>query len=504
MQEEVDKMRNILAFLSKNGYNNRKTKGGVSMPGSQNPDRRPVNPRRKKRSKLQTFKEVYLPALVAGAVILLILILIISGIARSIRNKKANEAERIAASIAQEEENERLALEQTDLLTRAGILAADYDFRGAIDLLSTFSGDIQDYPQIADKINEYRIEQDSMVAWDLDQVVNLSFQMLMADPEQSFRHSIYGNAFNRNYVTIGEFSKILKQLYNNGYVLVAMDNLVGKQTASDGTVTYQKKALYLPEGKKPVMLTQTNVNYNYYIVDSDGDLLPDKNGAGFANKLVLDENGSIACQWINRNGQTLTGAYDLIPILEAFIAEHPDFSYRGAKATIALTGYNGLFGYRTQSGAAEQFGTDAYNDAVAQATKIAKTLKDNGYVLACYTYDNVAYGEYGSYMLAADVNKWLTEVVPILGSVDTMVFAQNSDLPAYSGDKFATLQNAGFRYYLGFCENGLKFASIDDICVRQGRILVTGSNMEHHSQWFDGLFDTSTVLDYDVRGNIPT
>ena len=472
----------------------------------QNENPRPVNPRRRKRSKMQIFKEVYLPAVIVGAVILLILILIISGISRNIKNKKSAEEASIAASIAQAEEEARLEKEQTDLLVQAEELAANYDYQGAIDLLNTFSGDMGTYPQLYERIDAYQNIIDSMVAWDLDQVVNLSFQMLMADPEQSFRHSIYGTAFNRNYVTIGEFSKMLEQLYANGYVLVSMDDLTAAQKADNGTITYSQTPLYLPEGKKPLMLTQTNVNYNYYMVDSDGNLLPDKNGAGFACKLILDENGKVTCQRIDRNGNTVTGSYDLVPILDNFIAEHPDFSYRGAKATLALTGYNGLFGYRTYSGAEKEFGTDAYNDAVAQATKVAKALKDSGYELACYTYDNVAYGEYGSSMLYYDVNKWLKEALPILGAVDTMVFAQKSDISNstyYSGDKFATLQNAGFRYYLGFCTDGGSWAVVTDDYVRHGRILVTGSNMEHQSQWFDGLFDPQTVLDYDVRGNVP-
>ena len=73
----------------------------------------------------------------------------------------------------------------------------------------------------------------------------------------------------------------------------------------------------------------------------------------------------------------------------------------------------------------------------------------------------------------------------------------------YSGTKFETLQSSGFRYYLGFCTDGDPWAVITEDYVRHGRILVTGANMEHNRQWFDGLFDPETVLDYDVRGNVP-
>ena len=215
----------------------------------------------------------------------------------------------------------------------------------------------------------------------------------------------------------------------------------------------------------------------------------------------------MTCERIDRDGQTVTGDFDLVPILDRFVQDNPDFSYKGAKAVLALTGYNGLFGYRTNSGAEKDFGLDAYNEAVGQAIKVASALQESGYELACYTYANVPYGEYSSSMLAADLNQWLTECLPILGQVDTMVYAQQSDITntdIYSGDKFASLQNAGFRYYLGFCTDGIPWSVIGSNYVRQGRILVTGANMAYNRQWFDGLFDTEYVLDRELRGTIPS
>ena len=39
----------------------------------------------------------------------------------------------------------------------------------------------------------------------------------------------------------------------------------------------------------------------------------------------------------------------MVPLIDRFVEEHPDFSYRGAKGIVALTGYNGILGYRTDS-----------------------------------------------------------------------------------------------------------------------------------------------------------
>ena len=54
--------------------------------------------------------------------------------------------------------------------------------------------------------------------------------------------------------------------------------------------------------------------------------------------MVVNEEGKPVCEYIQADGTRVTGAYDIVPLLDAFIEQHPDASYRGAKGTIALTG----------------------------------------------------------------------------------------------------------------------------------------------------------------------
>lgn len=79
------------------------------------------------------------------------------------------------------------------------------------------------------------------------------------------------------------------------------------------------------------------------------------------------------------DGSISTGSYDLIPLLNDFIDEHPDFSYKGAKAIIALTGYEGILGYRTASSYSE---TPDYESEKEQAARVAQCLRDDGWELA--------------------------------------------------------------------------------------------------------------------------
>lgn len=468
------------------------------MDDQQSNKARPVNPRRKKRSQLQVFKEAYLPVVIACIALLLILIFIIGAVSRGIQRSKYEAQAKLDASIAEANELERLTQEAAELSKRAASAARHYDYEEAIRVIDSFSGDLNSFPELAQKREEYVQAKDSLVLWtDPGQILNLSFQLLIADPARAFQDETYGTSYNRNFVTTGEFTKILQQLYDNNYILISMSDIV------DGT---QVKDLYLPSDKKPLILTQTQVNYYTYMTDSDGDKLPDKGGDGFASRLILDANGNLACEMIDSTGQTVTGAYDLVPILNSFVETHPDFSYKGAKAILAVTGYDGLFGYRTNAKAKEFFGAERYDEEVLGATKVIDALRADGYELACYTYENVAYGSYSADQIQADLSKWNTEVSPILGAADILVYAKNSDITGstatYTGEKYATLQSFGFTCYLGFCTDGAPWFSAQSEYVRQGRILVSGSNLTHHGDWFSGILDAASVLD-PSRGTVP-
>ncbi len=469
------------------------------MEEYRNEPRRPATPRRRKKTKAQIFKETYLPLVIFALAVCFILVCIAGSITRSVQKKRALEYQAQQQAITQNQEATQLAEEEQALLVEAAELAATYDFDGAIAVLDTFSGDISKYPTLSSRRSEYVLAKSKMVAWDdPGQVVNLSFQMLIADIEMSLRHQSRAQTIINNFITTGEFSKILQELYDNGYILVRPTDFMETSVNADGETVFTPKTLYLPAGKKPLMITQTNVNYNLYLIDSDGDRKADKYGGGFANKLVIDSSGDITCEMINSSGQTVYGDYDLIPILDNFIEENPDFSYRGAKAIIALTGYNGLFGHRTQPDAVLTWGQEIYDDAAVQAKAVAQRLRETGYILACYSYENISYGKAVPSEIDRDLTKWDNEVLPILGEVDIFVFAQGEDIAEgklYSGDKYQLLKDHGFKYFIGFCDGNDSWFFTDPGYARQGRILVTGTNLANHSDWFMGMFYASNVLD---------
>ena len=471
-------------------------------------NQRPENPRRRKRTKAEIIKENYLPSIIIAITVILCAVFIITAIVQGDAARKEHEKE-VAASIAAQEELKRQqdALAVT-LLAQAEEYAKGYDYQMAIDTIDSFTGDITAYTSLIEKRAEYENLKSTLVLWnDPGKVVNLSFQILIADSTRAYKDRTYASAYNRNFVTTDEFPRILNQLYSNNYILVSLDDVYKSSVDSNGKTVYTPKDLYLPAGKKPLIITQTQVNYYFYMTDGNGDKIPDAKGAGFASKLILDENGNFTNTYVDASGNELTGAYDMVPILESFVQAHPDFSYRGAKAVLAVTGSDGVFGYRTYSGAATTFGQEAYDAEVEGAKKLVDALRNAGYEIACYTYGNIGYGAISVNQMKADLSKWNNEVVPILGNVRTFVFAQNSDIASkdtpYSSQSYNELKANGFSIFLGFTgTDGQPWAYEGEQYVRMGRIMVSGSNMVHNKAWFTDLFDTAKVLDSN-RGNVP-
>lgn len=458
--------------------------------------------RRKPVSPIRRFKNETLPLIITGVTALLILVFVIGSLSRLITSIKYNNEAAIQASEAAVNEEQRQEKEAQDVLREAARLAAGYDYDKAIAKLEGFTGNKDKYPEMEIRLSEYKQQQSLLVAHnDPGAIPNLSFHILIADPSRAFTNREFGGKYNQNFVTTDEFEKILDQLYIGGYVLVDFDSFIA-ETVTGETITYSSKPLYLPDGKKPIMITETMVNYFNYMIDSDSDGNPDKGGAGFASKLVL-QNGEIKAQMVDATGETVVGNYDLVPILEDFIEKHPDFSYQGSRAILAVTGHEGIFGYRTNASVIDTKGQAYYDAEVAGAREVVAALKEAGYEFASFTYENKKYGDMDATSIQKDISKWTSEVLPIIGSCDILVYARESDISAsgdYSNSKFNVLQDAGFRYFIS--NAGTPSCKVAGNYVRQLRVMVTGTQMANAASTYSKYFDSQSVLN-DKRGNVP-
>ena len=462
----------------------------------------PVRRPRRKRSKFQIFKEAYLPVVIVALAAILVLTFVIGSVSRAVTKNKLEKEASIAASESIALEEAQMQAEATRLLASAKEAADVLDYQRAIDLIDTFYGDISKFPELSEKRAEYVQRMSELEVFsDPSAVPHLSFQMLVADPARAFVDEDYGNSYNRNYVTTDEFEKILQQLYDNGYMLVSIYDLVDKAEGN-----YYAGTLRLPVGKKPVVLSQVAANYFTYMTDGNDDGLPDKDGDGFPYCLALDGDGNFISKMFDAEGNEVTGDFDFVTILEKFIAEHPDFSYQGARAILAVTGYDGLFGYRTNPEVRETQGSEYYAQQLSGAQKIVDALKAAGYDLASYSYENISYGDSAVELIGGDLSLWAEQVAPILGDVDILVYPYGDDIydsmtTVYDGDKFNALYNAGFRIFIGMDNMG-NSAQVNNAYFRQTRRWVTGAKMAYRSENFTDLFNPATVLN-NQRGDVP-
>lgn len=465
----------------------------------------PNNPRRRRRkSKVQIFKEAYLPAILACLTLVLLLSFTVGAISNGIRQKLADDAAAKESSISAANQAELIKSEAEMLMERAAIQAEGYDYDGAITTLNSFSGNINDYEEMVTALSGYMSARDTLIEFNSPSTIpNLSFHVLVADPARAYADKDFGGLYNRNFVTTDEFQRILEQLYLNNYVLVDFDSFVSGNTDLEGNATFFSVPIKLPEGKKPVMITETMVNYFAYMVDGNNDGVADAGGDGFASKLVVDANGDIKAEYVDINSQTQIGNYDLVPILEDFIKAHPDFSYRGARATLAVTGHEGIFGWRCNTTYIASVGQAYYDEQVLGAKEVVAALRNKGYRIACYSYKNEDYSQLNANQIQADLTSWNDQITPILGQVDTIVFAKESDIRDYTGPKFNVLFTSGFRYMVTNAEQ--PYAEVNNTYVRQSRLMVTGNAMAWKSAQFTNLslFDPNIVLDMVSRKQVP-
>ena len=464
-------------------------KAGIYMENvnQEIPRRRPV---RRRKTKWQIFKEAYLPTVILAVTAILIIWFIIGGAVR--RNRPEEPTEPPVPSTEQTNLASRYQQQANDLLSRAAAAAENYDYEDAVTILSSFTGNMADFPSLQSAYDEYVKIVNEMVVWDdPGKIPTLSFHMLIADADLAYNDSQYGSSYKKNFITTHQFQSILEQLYVNDCVLVDLMDVYDEQyDEGTGKTVYTSRELLLPAGKQPILLVQTQVNYYEYMISGAKDNLPD----GFASKLCVDENGKFYNEMPLADGSTVTGAYDMVPILEQFIEENPMFSYHGARAILAVSGYEGLFGYRVSFSSLSAEDLEAEE---AAAAKLCAALQDGGYRIGCYTYSNIDYGKQGASKIQEDLQKWEDKILPMLGDYgcNILVYAREADIAdkdaTYSGSKFNVMYNAGYRFFLG--ANSELYSQIGDQYVRHDRLCITGEYLSKYPERYEGIFDPSAL-----------
>ncbi|MGJ3405003.1 polysaccharide deacetylase family protein [Glutamicibacter sp. Je.9.36] len=335
-------------------------------------------------------------------------------------------------------------------------LADGYDYDAAIKLAKKDSA--EQLNQMASGLEE---EKGQVSAWEEpNNIPHLFFHSLIVDPGRAFDEGSSSQGYADYMVTQKEFAAILDELYARDYVLVNPEDFA----SLDGQGQMEYRDIMLPQGKKPVVLSIDDLSYYEYM---EGD--------GFASKLVLDKDGKVRNEYVDAEGKTQVGAFDVTTMVDDFVAEHPDFTYRDARGLIAMTGYNGAFGYRTSASQYPQSKTLEADQK--KAAEIAEAMKNSGWVFASHSWGHIATGTVSMDRLKRDTKLWKAEVEPIVGKTGHYIYPFGSDIARtqrYAGDRYQFFKDQGFDYFYGVDGTTRTWMQQGDEYQRQMRINVDG------------------------------
>ncbi len=347
----------------------------------------------------------------------------------------------------------------------------------------------------ANRLEAYRASQedDLVQCYVLSTLENLYSHCLIAFPEVNFASSGTYRYCGDDCLTVSEFKAILNALYEKGYIIVDANLFYDQE--KDAPVTVLK----LPKGKKPLLLTFDDVTY-----DSR------KDNRGMVDKLILDESGRV-CTWTRHEDGKEEISYDneIFPVINAFVREHPDFTFQGGRGTLFFTGFDGICGYRSQSEPIDDkeaaLGLD--RQAEVRAVKpVIEAMREEGWTFGSHSYAHGRMPNFSSERIRRDTNQWLEEVGAIVGKTGLFCWPYGGhtagavSLRKNEDHKF--LFDSGFNFFFG-CGAGRYLADeLDGNGIFSDRKAITGEILYFYKMgWktyvreYSYLFDPNAIWD---------
>ena len=344
------------------------------------------------------------------------------------------------------------------ILAQAKSLSVMYDYDGAIKTITDHDG-YENFEDLTNAILSYQETKNTLVSVDVTTVPHIFFHPLVYDSEKAFVTNddpTSVSTLHSAMTTISEFKEILQELYDNDYVLVSLHDLMKPIKTVKGKKKLKKGQIYLPANKKPIIISEDDTNY-----------YEKWKYKGVASRLICGTDGKPTNEVDMEDGSITTGDYDIAPVLEDFCTEHPDFSYKGARAVIAVTGYEGVFGFRTSSFHAgdhdanrkdgknynvKNTSFDANSPDALRVKATANCLRNCGFELASHSFVHQALNKCSDDFVMYDTKRFHYEVESLIGPVDIMLYPNGADIAewyqAYNGIwRFEYMKKSGILYY---------------------------------------------------------
>ncbi|MBQ3183968.1 MAG: hypothetical protein IJB57_09915 [Clostridia bacterium] len=352
-----------------------------------------------------------------------------------------------------------------------------FDIDGARDYVKTLSdklGGSEFITSESDRIEAYYTEQTDLVTFN-GPVEHLFTHCLIAYPELCYSSPSMTASLDEDCITPSEFVKILNALYEKDYILIDINMLINE--TEDGVEIGEVK---IPKGKTPFVFSVDDVTY-----DSR------KMHTGMVDKLIVGEDGRVCTYTKHADGtEVISYENECFPIIDEFVRQHPDFTFQGARGTLCHTGFDGVFGYRTQKDPKEDV-DPAYEKE--QALLVAQALKDEGWTFASHSYGHAQMGDCTVDFVKEDTDKWIAEVTPIIGETKIMVWPYGNSIRTGEAHKY--LYDSGFKLFCGVGIKPFVAKEPDGLGIFMDRKALDGYSLRNRRDKYMYLFDTEEVWD---------
>lgn len=363
-----------------------------------------------------------------------------------------------------------------ETLARAETLIRGYYYDEAIELLQGLEGgDADDLRARAEEGKAALVPYEG-------RYYHVFFHSLIIDTSLAFDDKGHpAQGYNEWMTTVSEFQKMLPLLLENDFVLYDITQMV--ELDPDGNA--QPKTILLPPGKKPLVISIDDVNYYDYMKTD-----------GFADRLDVDADGRVVTIVKNADGtEQATYDGDVMPILDSFVLEHPEFSFRGAKGIVATTGYAGAFGYRITD--LELYSAQEGQAMLDKVREVAQALRNWGWQISSHSYTHNQYWNNRTItmeQMAYDTGRWKNEIEPYTGETNIFIspFGVHFD---NSEERFRYLiEEGGFNIYCPV-GSGMNVWFDKDVMFMERLNLDGYTMMLHPERVSKYFFDPAEVLD---------
>ena len=374
---------------------------------------------------------------------------------------------------------------ERQILRRADQATVDRRFSEIAEILEPLTDRRPDDQRIEQRLaaaHVYQEQEAASVPYD-GPVAHLFTHSLIVDTDAAFDGDFMARGYYDYMITVHEFKAMLHEMHEGGFILIDIHELFDEM--ADGTITPRR--LHLPPGRKPFVLSIDDVSYYGYMTDD-----------GFADALVIDDDLNVATRFGSAGSGgaldaevTLDG--DVVPILDQFIWDHPDFSYQGAKGILAVTGYEGAFGYDVSR---DQVQEPDFHQRFSDLQVVSNRLRELGWTFASHSYthsQDIKNKTMSLNRFVFDSDNWEREIASAIGPTDVYV----SPFGAYFDDADRRyrylIDDKGFNVFAPISD-GTTIEWRDDNLVFH-RLAIDGWMLDNGAERLAPYFDVDTVRD---------